>query len=129
MSKKEETFRSEFQLNRKDISYIETIMEKHTLQKSQALSRIISEHKEPEVERKLNEMDIKINNNKTILNKLDKKMSILLEIMNSISIQENYEIFVPTSEFESELLKESKEEVEKKINKQVIKYLDKRIDN
>ncbi len=104
-------------------------MEKHTLQKSQALSRIISEHKEPEVERKLNEMDIKINNNKTILNKLDKKMSILLEIMNSISIQENYEIFVPTSEFESELLKESKEEVEKKINKQVIKYLDKRIDN
>lgn len=129
MSKKEETFRSEFKLNRKDISYIETIMEKHTLQKSQALSRIISEHKEPEVEKRLNEMDRKISNNKTILNKLDKKMSILLEIINSISIQENYEIFVPTSEFESELFKESKNEVEKKINKQVIKYLDKRIDN
>lgn len=129
MSKKEETFRSEFQLNKKDISYIETIMEKHILQKSQALSRIISEHKEPEVEKRLNEMDKKINNNKTILNRLDKNMSILLEIMNSISIQESYEIFVPTSEFESELFKESKKEVEKKINKQVIKYLDKRIDN
>ena len=103
-------------------------MEKHTLQKSQALSKIISEHKEPEVEKRLNEMDKKINNNKTILNKLDKKISILLEIMNSISIQENYEIFVPTSEFESELFKGSKDEVERNINKKVIKYLDKKID-
>lgn len=123
MNKNFETFRSEFQLTRKDIVYIENIMEKHTLQKSQALSKIISEHKEPEVEKRLNEMDKKINNNKTILNKLDKKMSMLLEIMNSISIQENYEIFVPTSEFESELMKGSKDEVEKQINKNVIKNL------
>ena len=126
MDKNLKTLRSEFQLTRKDIVYIETIMEKHTLQKSQALSRIISEHKEPEVEKRLNEMDKKINNNKTILNKLDKKISIILEILNSISIQENYEIFVPTSEFESELFKGSKDEIEKQINKNVIKSLSKK---
>lgn len=129
MNKDLKTFRRQFQLTRKDIIHIETIMEKHTLQKSQALSKIISEHREPEVERKLNEMDKKINNNKTILNNLDKKINMLLEIMNSISIQESYEIFVPTSEFESELFRGSKDEVERKINKQVIKCLDKRIDN
>lgn len=30
---------------------------------------------------------------------------MFLEIINSISIQENYQVFVPTSEFESDLFR------------------------
>lgn len=122
MSIKIERSRKEYQLLNSDINYINAVSKQNKLQPSDALSKIITEHK--------NISDLLENTFKKILvsiNNLNKLSEIQLEITNSICMKENYQEkdFVSRSEFTSELVSKAYEKVEKDIANNNIKKFSK----
>jgi len=122
MSIKIERSRKEYQLLNGDINYINAVSKQNKLQPSDALSKIITEHK--------NISDLLENTFKKILvsiNNLNKLSEIQLEITNSICMKENYQEkdFVSRSEFTSELVSKAYEKVEKDIANNNIKKFSK----
>jgi len=118
MSIKVERTRKEYQLLGEDINYVNTISKEYKLQPSDALSKIIAEHK--------NISNMLDNSLKKILlgvNNLNKLAKIQLEISNSTCLKENYQEkdFVSTVEFTSGLVSKAYEEVEKEIANSNIK--------
>ena len=118
MSIKVERTRKEYQLLSEDINYVNTISKEYNLQPSDALSQIITEHK--------NISNMLDNSLKKILlgvNNLNKLAKIQLEISNSTCLKENYQEkdFVSTVEFTSGLVSKAYEEVEKEIANSNIK--------
>ncbi|WP_026884146.1 hypothetical protein [Clostridium akagii] len=78
--------RKEYQLMQEDIDYINEIAKKYRIRPADALSKIISEHKDPDANKMENTM-------KKILlgvNKINKLSEIQLEISNSVCLKENY---------------------------------------
>ena len=122
MSIKIERIRKEYQLSGEDIDYINTISKKHSLQPSDAISEIISEHKNISnmLEGSLKKILLGVNN----LNKLSQ---IQIEVSNSTCLKEDYQEkdFVATSEFKSGLISKAYEEVEKQIANSNIKKFSK----
>ena len=118
MSIKVERTRKEYQLLGEDINYVNTISKEHKLQPSDALSKIIADHKKISnmLDNSLKKILLGVNN----LNKLSK---IQLEISNSTCLKENYQEkdFVSTAEFTSGLVSKAYEEVEKEIANSNIK--------
>jgi len=122
MSVEMERSRKEYQLVNEDIDYINAVSKQNKLQPSDALSKIITEHKDIShlFEITLKKILVSINN----LNKLSE---IQLEITNSICMKENYQEkdFVSRSEFTSELVSKAYEKVEKDIANNNIKKFSK----
>lgn len=118
MSIKVERTRKEYQLLSGDINYVNTISKEYKLQPSDALSKIIAEHKNISnmLDNSLKKILLGVNN----LNKLSK---IQLEISNSTCLKENYQEkdFVSTAEFTSGLVLKAYEAVEKEIANSNIK--------
>ena len=122
MSIEMERTRKEYKLLGEDINYVNIISKKSKLQPSDALSKIITEHKEISnmVENTLKRILLSINN----LNKLSE---IQLEIINSICLKENYQEkdFVSRADFTSALVSAASEEIEKQIANNNIKKFSK----
>ena len=121
MSIKMERTRKEYQLMSGDINYINAVSEKYNLQPSDALSKIIADHKNSTLlESTLKKILLGVNN-------INKISEIQLEITNSICLKEDYQgtDFTARKEFTADLIKKAYEEIETKITGENIKKFDK----
>jgi hypothetical protein len=113
--------RKQYKLSDKNIEYINSISEKYKLQSSDALSKIITEHKDiSTLESTLKKILLGINN-------LNKSSEMQLDIINSICIKQNLQEkdFISRTEYTSELISKADKEVAKEICKNNIKKFSK----
>lgn len=99
--------------------YIERVMKDYGLKKPAAVEKIIEEHRGTDFEKDISRIkDIVARNNK-LINNLDQKMDILISVINSIALNENYEIYVSPEKRKSPLYEGSSKEVRTKKEKEL----------
>jgi hypothetical protein len=111
------TQRKEYQLPKKDIEYVESVAEKYGIQTSVALSKIISDHQDFDTKWMQDNMKIII----SLLYSIRKLDRVNIEILNSICMSANYQMFTPTNTFKAEIVEQSFSEINKEIASKNIK--------
>lgn len=109
--------RKEYSLLQEDIDYVAEVAKEHRIQPSEALSKIILQYKEPELDNILKQI-------LSGINKVINLCEVQLEVINSICLKENYQIkdFISRNEFISDFISKAYEEVEKEVaSKNIIK--------
>jgi hypothetical protein len=115
--KEEKRLRKEYQLYQDDITYVAKYAEKHGLNPSVALSKILSEHNDIDIKRIEENLKIII----SLLYGIRKLDKISLEVLNSFCLNANYQKFIPTSEFKAVIIEEAYDEINKEIAAKNIK--------
>jgi hypothetical protein len=102
--------RKEYKLLQQDIDYVDKVAKEQRIQPSEAISKIILQHKEPELEKTLKQI-------LSGINKVINLCEVQLEVINSICLKENYQIkdFISRNEFISDFISKAYEEVEKSV--------------
>lgn len=99
--------------------YIERVMKDCGLKKPAAVEKIIEEHRGTDFEKDIVRIKDVVARNNKLINNLDKKMDILISVINSIALNENYEIYVSPERRKSPLYEGSSKEVETKKAKEL----------
>lgn len=113
--------RVSFAITEENYEYIKQVMKKYGLKQSPALVKIIEEHEGTYVESEVEDIKKRVIRNNSVINSVDQKVDMLLNILNAIALNENHNIYTSPDKVKSPLYEKAEAEVKSKKEKEMVR--------
>lgn len=100
--------------------YLEILKSNYGINKGSVLEKIIQEHKSMIENKNLSEIKSITKGSRSVINNLEQKVDILLNILNAIALNENHNIYISPDKVKSPLYEKAETEVKSKKEKEMV---------
>lgn len=100
--------------------YLEILKSNYGINKGSVLEKIIQEHKSMIANKNLSEIKSITKGSRSVINNLEQKVDILLNILNAIALNENHNIYISPDKVKSPLYEKAETEVKSKKEKEMV---------